>query len=61
MHVDVGTLRTRLSEAADAARVLEMKYVGISSIPADERRYMPGAIAASPDAPAARRRVVAAI
>jgi sugar phosphate isomerase/epimerase len=42
MHVDVGTLRTRLSEAAEAAHVLEMKYVGISSIPADERRTLDG-------------------
>jgi sugar phosphate isomerase/epimerase len=42
MHVDVGTLRTRLSEAADAAHVLKMQYVGISSIPADERRTLDG-------------------
>jgi sugar phosphate isomerase/epimerase len=42
MHVDMGTLRMRLSEAADAARVLDMKYVGISSIPADERRTLDG-------------------
>jgi sugar phosphate isomerase/epimerase len=42
MHVDLETLRTRLSEAADAAHVLDMKYVGISSIPAAERRTLDG-------------------
>jgi len=42
MHVDMDTLRTRLSEAADAAHALDMKYVGISSIPADERRTLDG-------------------
>jgi sugar phosphate isomerase/epimerase len=42
MHVDIDTLRTRLSEAADAAHVLGMKYVGISSIPADDRRTLDG-------------------
>jgi len=31
-----------LSEAADAAHVLDMKYVGISSIPAAERRTLDG-------------------
>jgi sugar phosphate isomerase/epimerase len=42
MHIDVGTLRTRLSEAADAAHALGMKYIGISSIPADQRRTLEG-------------------
>jgi sugar phosphate isomerase/epimerase len=42
MHVDMGTLRTRLSEAADAAHALAMNYIGISSIPADERRTLDG-------------------
>jgi sugar phosphate isomerase/epimerase len=42
MHVDMDTLRTRLSEAADAAQALDTKYVGISSIPADERRTLDG-------------------
>jgi sugar phosphate isomerase/epimerase len=42
MHVDVGTLRTRLSEAADAAHALGMTYIGISSIPADQRRSLDG-------------------
>ena len=42
MHVDLGTLRTRLAEAVDAAHTLDMKYVGISSIPADERRTLDG-------------------
>jgi sugar phosphate isomerase/epimerase len=42
MHVDMDTLRTRLSEAADAAHVLGTKYVGISSIPADNRRTLEG-------------------
>jgi sugar phosphate isomerase/epimerase len=41
-HVDLQTLRTRLGEAADAAHVLGMKYVGISSIPADQRRTLDG-------------------
>ena len=40
MHVDIATLRTRLGEAADAAHVLAMKYIGISSIPAAERRTL---------------------
>jgi sugar phosphate isomerase/epimerase len=42
MHVDMDTLRTRLSEAADAADALDTKYIGISSIPADERRTLDG-------------------
>lgn len=42
MHVDVGTLRTRLTEAADAAHAVGMKYVGISAIPADQRRTLDG-------------------
>jgi hypothetical protein len=42
MHVDMGTLRTRLGEAAEAAHVLGLTYVGISSIPADERRTLDG-------------------
>jgi hypothetical protein len=42
MHVDLETLRPRLSEAADAAHVLNMKYVGISSIAADARRTLDG-------------------
>jgi sugar phosphate isomerase/epimerase len=42
MHVDIGTLRTRLAESADAARALATTYVGISSIPADERRTLDG-------------------
>jgi hypothetical protein len=42
LPVDIGTLRTRLSEAADAAHVLvlAMRYIGISSIPVDERRTL---------------------
>jgi sugar phosphate isomerase/epimerase len=42
MHVDIDTLRTRLNEAADAAHVLGTTYVGISSIPADNRRTLDG-------------------
>jgi sugar phosphate isomerase/epimerase len=42
MHVDMETLRTRLSQAADAAQALGTKYVGISSMPADERRTLDG-------------------
>lgn len=42
MHVDVGTLRTRLGEAAEAAHAVGMKYVGISAIPADQRRTLDG-------------------
>ena len=42
MHVDMGTLRTRLGETADAAHALEMKYIGISAIPADQRRTLDG-------------------
>jgi sugar phosphate isomerase/epimerase len=42
MHVDINTLRTRLNEVADAAHALSMTYVGISSIPADERRSLDG-------------------
>ena len=42
MHVDVGTLRARLGEAAEAAHALEMKYLGISAIPADQRRTLDG-------------------
>jgi sugar phosphate isomerase/epimerase len=39
-HVDLETLRTQLAEAADAAHVLGMKYMGISAIPADQRRTL---------------------
>jgi sugar phosphate isomerase/epimerase len=41
-HVDMGTLRTRLREAAEVANVVGMKYIGISAIPADERRTLDG-------------------
>jgi sugar phosphate isomerase/epimerase len=42
MHVDMGTLRTRLGEAAQAGHVLGLTYAGISAIPADERRTLDG-------------------
>jgi sugar phosphate isomerase/epimerase len=42
MHVDMGTLRARLSEAAEAAHALGLKYFGISAIPAAERTTLDG-------------------
>jgi sugar phosphate isomerase/epimerase len=41
-HIELGTLRTRLGEVADAAHGLGLKYVGPSSIPAEERRTLDG-------------------
>jgi sugar phosphate isomerase/epimerase len=42
MHVDFATLRTRLDETAEAAHILGMPYVGISSIPAAMRPDLDG-------------------
>lgn len=40
MHVDFDTLRTRTEQVGDAAQVLGHGYVGISSIPAANRRTL---------------------
>jgi sugar phosphate isomerase/epimerase len=40
MHVDLGTLRTRLNEVGEAAHVLGVRYAGISSIPQENRRTL---------------------
>jgi sugar phosphate isomerase/epimerase len=40
MHVDLGTLRTRLGDVADAAHALGQRYAGIASIPPEERRTL---------------------
>ena len=40
MHVDMNTLRTRMSETAEAAHAIGQRYVCLPSIPAEERKNL---------------------
>ena len=37
LHIDLGTLRERIDETGEAARILGAKYAGIAAIPEEER------------------------
>jgi sugar phosphate isomerase/epimerase len=42
MHIDLGTLRMRVEQAAEAAQIMGQHYMGISAIPESERPDLDG-------------------